>query len=112
VSQKTSGLLRTPKIRRIFFGDAGVFGGESLAVFISLAAGAINVNSLNRGSMIAVGEISQPGWAQDGKNNFGNGQMFGWNIQTGIVSNVIDNDIVDNPISEIQPTTSLQTQTA
>jgi len=81
-----------------------------LAVFISLAAGAINVNALNRGSVIAVGEVSQPGWNQNGKSNFGNGQLFGANIETGFVSTLVDNDIIDNPIAENVPATSIQTQ--
>lgn len=82
-----------------------------MAVYITLAAGAINVNALNRGSAIAVGEIAQPGWTQNGKSNFGNGQLFGANLQFAFVATVFDNDLVDNPIGEIQPTSSLQTQT-
>ena len=81
-----------------------------MAVFISLAAGAINVNTLNRGSVIAVGEISQPGWNQNGKSNFGNGQLFGCNIETGFATTLFDNDIIDNPITELEPATSIQTQ--
>ncbi|TJY44062.1 hypothetical protein E5161_01300 [Cohnella pontilimi] len=81
-----------------------------MAVFISLAAGAINVNSVNRGSAIAVGEISQNGWSQDGKNNFANGQLFGVNFQANIVSTLFDQDVVDNPITENQPTSSVQGQ--
>jgi hypothetical protein len=83
-----------------------------LAVFISLAAGAINVNAMNRGSSIAVGEISQPGWTQNGKTNNGNSQLLGSNIQTGFVSNLFDNDVLDNPITENQPSAALQNQTA
>lgn len=82
-----------------------------MAVFISLAAGAINVNTLNRGSVIAVGEISQPGWNQNGKTNFGNGQLFGCNIETGFVTSLLDNDVIDNPITEFEPATSIQGQT-
>ncbi|KIL41445.1 hypothetical protein SD70_07350 [Gordoniibacillus kamchatkensis] len=81
-----------------------------MAVFISLAAGAINVNSLNRGSVISVGEISQPGWNQTGKTNFGNGQLFGSNVEANFLSGIIDNDLVDNPIVEIVPANSLQNQ--
>ncbi|WP_274362172.1 hypothetical protein [Paenibacillus thermotolerans] len=81
-----------------------------MAVFISLAAGAINVNAMNRGNIISVGENSQPGWNQSGKSNFGNGQLFGNNLATGYVSNLFDNDVVDSPISEAQPSTSLQNQ--
>jgi hypothetical protein len=85
-------------------------GGEGLAVFISMAAGAINVNTLNRGSIISVGENSQPGWNQNGKTNFGNGQLFGSNLESGFVTTLFDNDAVDNPIVEYQPATSLQNQ--
>jgi len=81
-----------------------------LAVFISLAAGAINVNAMNRGSVISIGEISQPGWSQNGKSNFGNGQLFGSNPAFCFVSSIFDNDVIDNPISEIEPATSIQTQ--
>lgn len=83
-----------------------------MAVFISLAAGAINVNAMNRGSAIGIGENSQPGWTQNGKTNFGNGQQFGANIQTIFVANVFDNDLVDNPLGEVQPSASLQNQQA
>jgi hypothetical protein len=81
-----------------------------LAVIISMAAGAININTLNRGSVVAVGEVSQPGWNQNGKTNFGNGQLFGANIQTGFASTVFDNDVFDNPMSEIEPAASIQGQ--
>jgi hypothetical protein len=87
------------------------YGGESLAIIISLTAGAINVNSLNRGSTIAVGEVSQPGWNQNGKTNFGNGQLFGRNIESQFVTNLFDNDYIDAPIYESQPATALQNQT-
>lgn len=82
-----------------------------MAVFISLAAGAINVNTLNRGSVISIGEISQPGWNQNGKTNFGNGQLYGLNIQTGFLTTLLDNDVIDNPIAELDPANSIQTQT-
>lgn len=75
-----------------------------------MAAGAININALNRGSVVAVGEISQPGWNQNGKTNFGNGQMFGSNLTTGIVNTLFDNDVIDNPTNEIEPTSSIQGQ--
>ena len=85
-------------------------GVNKVPIFISLAAGAINVNTLNRGSVVAVGEVAQPGWNQNGKTNFGNGQLFGTNIEIGFASAIFDNDIVDNPITEVDPATSLQSQ--
>lgn len=75
-----------------------------------MAAGAININTLNRGSVVAIGEISQPGWNQNGKINFGNGQQYGANLAAGFVSTVIDNDLFDNPMNEIEPATSIQGQ--
>lgn len=79
-----------------------------MAVFISLANGAINVNTLNRGSVIAIGEVSQPGWNQNGKSNYGNGQLYGANIETGFVTTLFDNDLIDNPITGVDPATSIQ----
>ncbi|GIO16365.1 hypothetical protein J19TS2_59200 [Cohnella xylanilytica] len=81
-----------------------------MAVIISMAAGAININALNRGSVVAIGEVSQTGWSLNGKTNFGDGQMYGANIQTGFVATVFDNDLIDNPNSEIEPATSIQGQ--
>ncbi|WP_276354628.1 hypothetical protein [Cohnella caldifontis] len=68
-------------------------------MFITMAAGAINVNALNRGSAVAVGEIAQPGWIEIRR-------------QRGdrVLTNVFDNDLLDNPITEAQPSTSLQNQ--
>lgn len=80
-----------------------------MAVTITFVA--INVNTLNRGGVVSVGEVAQPGWAQHGKNNFGNGNMYGVNIETNIVNNVLDSDLVDSPISDVQNTPSFQNQT-
>ncbi|WP_010497921.1 hypothetical protein [Paenibacillus elgii] len=88
-----------------------LFGGESLAIIISLTTGAINVNTLNRGSAIAVGEVSQPGWNITGKTNFGNGQLFGRNFESQFVTNLYDNDYIDSPIYESQPSIAPQNQT-
>lgn len=79
-----------------------------MAVFISFAAGAVNVNTLNRGSSISVGEVSQNGWNQNGKSNFGNGQLYGCNLQFGFLTNLTDNDILDSPINDTQPTSTIQ----
>ncbi|MEX3618480.1 MULTISPECIES: hypothetical protein [Paenibacillus] len=84
---------------------------SGLAVIITLAAGAINVNQMNRGSGISIGENSLPGWSQNGKDNYGNGQNIGANVQVGFVATVVDPDAIDNPIGEIQPSASLQNQT-
>ncbi|WP_197483503.1 hypothetical protein [Paenibacillus elgii] len=82
-----------------------------MAVIISLTTGAISVNTLNRGSAIAVGEVSQPGWSINGKTNFGNGQLFGRNFETQFVTNLYDNDYIDSPICESQPSIAPQNQT-
>jgi len=75
-----------------------------------MAAGAININAINRGSVVAIGEVSQPGWSLNGKSTFGNGELFGINLETGFVATVFDNDVFDNPISELEPATSIQGQ--
>ncbi|MCC3373108.1 hypothetical protein [Cohnella sp. REN36] len=81
-----------------------------MAVIISMAAGAININAMNRGSVVAIGEVAQPGWNQNGKTNFGNGQLYGANIETGFIATVFDNDLFDNPMNEIEPATAIQGQ--
>jgi hypothetical protein len=86
-------------------------GGGILAVNLLLAAGAINVNSLNRGAVISVGQISQPGWNLSGKSNFGNSQLFGCNLEFAFMSTLLDNDVFDNPIGIIEPNPTMQAQT-
>ncbi|PUA39338.1 hypothetical protein C8Z91_07840 [Paenibacillus elgii] len=81
-----------------------------MSVNLFLAAGAINVNTLNRGAVISVGEIAQPGWNLSGKSNFGNGQLFGCNVEFAFVSTLFDSDVFDNPIGTIGPAPSLQNQ--
>ena len=76
-----------------------------MAVFVSLAA--ININMLNRGSSVSVGTVSQPGWNQMGKANFGNGQLVGANLEAFFLTTLIDNDIVDSTTNQVQPAFSL-----
>ncbi|ANA80097.1 hypothetical protein C7121_06870 [Paenibacillus glucanolyticus] len=83
-----------------------------LAINISLGAGAISVNQLNKGCTIAVGENSQPGWSQKGKHNYANCQNIGINVQTEFFAIVFDKDVIDNRISGIKSFASLQNQMA
>lgn len=76
-----------------------------------MAAGAININAMNRGSVVSIGEISQPSWNQNGKTNFGNGPFYGANVEAACVTTLLDNDVFDNPIGAIEPTSSVQGQT-
>lgn len=78
-----------------------------MAVFVSFSA--INVNALNRGASIAVGEIAQPGWAQTGKNNFANGNMFGINFEANVINIIIDPDLLDLPVTEAPNNPTAQT---
>ena len=38
-------------------------------------------------------------------------QLFGSNVETCFVSTLFDNDVIDNPMSEFEPATSVQSQT-
>lgn len=70
----------------------------------------INVNSLNRDATVAVGENNQPGWSTHGKAIFGNCQVFGISFTSNILTNVIDNDVIDSPINDQDNTPSAQNQ--
>ena len=79
-----------------------------MAVFITFVA--INVNSINRGSAVAIGENAQSGWDQNGKTLYGNGQQVGSNLEAGFLNTVFDNDIIDSPINDIQSVPTAQNQ--
>lgn len=52
----------------------------------------VNVNTVNNGSAIDLGDIKQLGWRSTRKNNYGTGKMFGHNKQSRSISVVFDND--------------------
>ncbi|UUZ86312.1 hypothetical protein LJK88_24665 [Paenibacillus sp. P26] len=79
-----------------------------MAVVVNFIA--INVNTQNRDSTISIGEVVQSGWASHGKNNFGNGNMFGISAAANILNNIIDNDLVDSPIFDLQNAPTAQNQ--
>jgi hypothetical protein len=79
-----------------------------MAVAINFIA--INVNTQNRDSTISIGEIVQSGWAAHGKNNFGNGNMFGISATTNVLNNIVDNDFIDSPIFDLQNAPTAQNQ--
>lgn len=76
---------------------------------VTITFNAVNVNTVNRGSSVNLGEVALPGWASHGKNNYGNGNFFG--ISSVIsVNNIMDNDVVDVPINDIQANPTGQNQ--
>lgn len=72
--------------------------GYALALQINFIA--INVNTLNRDSTVAVGENNQPGWSSHSKNNYGTGMLFGFSVTTNTINNIYDPDLVDAPIND------------
>lgn len=72
----------------------------------------INVNSLNRDASVSVGENNQPGWSTHGKSIFGNGQVIGASLNTNVLNNLFDGDIVDSPIIDNDIIPSAQNQIA
>ncbi|MFC7394188.1 hypothetical protein [Scopulibacillus cellulosilyticus] len=78
---------------------------------INIGFGTINVNAQTRDGAVSVGENNQSGWSNHGKNNFGNGLIVGINCITNNISNIIDNDIVDDPINDQDFIPSNQSQT-
>lgn len=60
----------------------------------------ITANVLSTNSMISVGENNQPNWSSHSKNNTGVSGSNGFvNTTTGIINWIMDNDIVDTPIT-------------
>jgi hypothetical protein len=69
------------------------------------------INTANRNAGVAIGENNQPNWHSHQKTNFGVGALFAINnIVIGNVDVIFDNDIIDAPISEVDPTQTAQNQ--
>lgn len=69
------------------------------------------INTANRNAGVAIGENNQPSWHSHQKTNFGVGALFAINnIVIGNVDVIFDNDIIDAPISEVDPTQTAQNQ--
>lgn len=71
----------------------------------------IVMNSANRNSGIAIGENQQTNWHAHSKNNFGEGTFFGISLTPFNVNIIIDNDVVDTPMTEAVPNVTAQNQT-
>ncbi|WP_053360798.1 hypothetical protein [Bacillus sp. FJAT-27251] len=77
---------------------------------IAFTLGAININSQNTNSAVAVGENQLPAWAAHRKTNNGNGFFAGNVFNTGNVANVIDPDGVDGMMNNQNIAPSVQSQ--
>ncbi|MBM7643861.1 hypothetical protein JOD45_000052 [Scopulibacillus daqui] len=78
---------------------------------VNINFGAINVNAMTRDGTVSVGENNQTGWSAHGKQNIGNGFFYGMNFTTNSMNNIIDNDIVDDPVNDQDGIPSNQNQT-
>lgn len=84
---------------------------EGCVVPVSVIFNAINVVSMAATSLIASGQNSQPDWNSQGKINSGNGISVN-TIVVACVNTVIDQDLIDTPITQPeninpQPTTQI-----
>jgi hypothetical protein len=77
---------------------------------ISINFVSIVVNSQNTNAAVSIGENSQSNWNSHQKQNFGTGQAVGNTAEVNMIINVIDNDVIDMPVSDndIVPTNQNQ----
>ncbi len=69
------------------------------------------MNTANRNSGIAIGENQQTNWHSHQKTNFGVGALFAINnIVVGNIDLIMDNDVIDAPITEQVPNVANQNQ--
>lgn len=78
---------------------------------VSVIFNAINVVSMSANSLIASGQNSQQDWNSQGKINSGNGISVNA-LVLACVNTVLDQDLIDNPITQPeninpQPTTQI-----
>ncbi|MDN0191575.1 hypothetical protein QI003_23965 [Bacillus stercoris] len=78
---------------------------------IGFTLGAINVNSQQTNTAIAIGENQLPGWAAHRKVNNGIGFFAGNVLNQGNVSTVIDPDGMDGVMNNQNISPSVQNQT-
>jgi hypothetical protein len=79
-------------------------------VAIAFTLGAININSQQTNTAIAVGENQLPGWAAHRKVNNGFGFFAGNTLNAGNMSFVIDPDGVDGVMNNVNISPSVQNQ--
>lgn len=82
--------------------------GENMSVNISF--GAINVNSIMTNGAVSTGENNQTGWSAHSKNNYGNSQFVGWSYSGANLNNLLDNDVIDAPITNNEAVPGNQNQ--
>lgn len=58
------------------------------------------VNAVETSSAVTIGENNLPHWAAHAKNNFGDGQFFGLFTNPLNINTIIDNDVIDSPITD------------
>lgn len=81
-----------------------------MAVIINMIA--INVNSQNTNSAVAIGENQQAAWTSHNKSNFGNGVFVGNTLAPNNIIIILDNDIIDMPVNDNDFVPSGQNQQA
>ncbi|MFC5451068.1 hypothetical protein [Paenibacillus aestuarii] len=77
---------------------------------LSILFNMINVAGQQRNGTVSVGEIVQSGWSAHEKQNIGQGMLFGVNNSLGIITNIMDNDLIDSPIVDDDGTITNQGQ--
>ncbi|MBM7624456.1 hypothetical protein [Sporohalobacter salinus] len=67
---------------------------------VNIVYNTINVNSISTNSPIAMGENAQPDWDTHSKVNEGSGGITGVGLIVGAINLIVDDDVVDTPISD------------
>ncbi|EKN68318.1 hypothetical protein P9E76_13205 [Schinkia azotoformans] len=70
----------------------------------------IVINSQNTNAAVAIGENLQSSWNSHQKQNFGTGQAIGNTAEINMIINIVDNDVIDMPVSDNDVVPSNQTQ--
>ncbi|KEF37283.1 Spore germination protein gerPA/gerPF [Schinkia azotoformans MEV2011] len=70
----------------------------------------IVINSQNTNAAVAIGENLQSSWNSHQKQNFGTGQAIGNTAEINMIINIVDNDVIDMPVSDNDLVPSNQTQ--
>ncbi|MFC0524278.1 hypothetical protein ACFFGV_11945 [Pontibacillus salicampi] len=66
---------------------------------VSVVFNQIAVNALTENATVATGQNNQPEWTWQGKNNNAAGNPIGFFIAINNFNVVLDNDVIDVPIS-------------
>ncbi len=70
----------------------------------------ININNLYRLGSVNIGESNLGGWSAHSKSNYGNGFFVGFNNTANNFPRIIDNDLIDEPVIDMDNVPSLQNQ--